>query len=111
MLTVEFAAAALLVHATPLFEEEWHAELLAAILDLPDPILLHRPCPGAGFPSHDYPMDAFEGQARDRSQKRLDRKETNARGNFLKAGDAVDDERVLYTRAHPDVVRPRQFGR
>lgn len=57
---VERPSAFLLVHTTPLFEEEGHAGAGALITDVDDPLGFHGPRAWAGLAPNDHPVDTIQ---------------------------------------------------
>src|SRR5206468_12366566 len=63
------------------------------------------------FAADDHPVDTFQRQDIERSDQRLEGQESDLGGHLLQMSNAIDNARILDTRSHPHVFRPRQVWR
>lgn len=108
---VEGAAGAFLLHAAPLLEKERNVRLFALAPDAGDPFGMDWPCAGAGFATHDDPVDAAEIERAQVAEERFERQEFDGCAGVSEMVDAGFVLRGFDADAHPDVRGPVEIAR
>src|ERR1051325_7261384 len=86
---VELAASGLREPSSPLLEEERHLCCHALIANISHPRRRYRSPRWTALASDNHPIDAVEGQMRNRPEQRLDGQEPHGCGHLPKVVDAI----------------------
>jgi hypothetical protein len=95
-------------YAAPLLEEKGNAGAGTLVMDRLHPSGVHGARAWARLPSHDYPMNILERQTSQRPYERLAGKKSHFGGNEREMSHTMNNEVVLNTDPHPNIVRPLQ---